>query len=111
MRWFEQGTSNARCIITQFHRPAELKLKRMCRRISSPVCLPNIREFLFLDKEMTRRGSIWKVQKNYKTMDLGLLRAHPSVAFYAVYLLGHRFVGILAKAMAFLCPFLESNAL
>lgn len=27
MRWFEQVTSKPRCSITQFHRPAELKLE------------------------------------------------------------------------------------
>ena len=45
MRGFEQGTSNARCIIIQFHRPAELKLKRNRDRKCFPVCLPDIRDF------------------------------------------------------------------
>ena len=52
MSWFEQGTSNARCIIIQFHRPAELKLKRMCRSVFTPVCSPDIREFFYFDKEV-----------------------------------------------------------
>ena len=38
MRGFEQGASRTRRIITQFHRPAELKLKRMCRSRIAPVC-------------------------------------------------------------------------
>lgn len=33
MRGFEQGTSKARCIIIQFHRPAELKLRRIYKGI------------------------------------------------------------------------------
>ena len=51
MSWFEQGASNARCIIIQLHRPAELKLRRMCRRVFTPVCSPDMREFFLLWKE------------------------------------------------------------
>ena len=47
MRWFEQDTSSARCIIIQFHRPAKLKLRRMDRSAWFPCVLPNMRFFYF----------------------------------------------------------------
>ena len=47
MSWFEQGTSNARCIIIQFHRPAELKLKRMCRSMLLPYVHRTYGSFCF----------------------------------------------------------------
>ena len=57
MSWFEQGTSYVRCIIIQFHRPSELKLKRMYMSGMFPVCSPDIRDFYFEKKEVTHRGS------------------------------------------------------
>ena len=39
MRWFEQDTSNLRCNLTQFHRPAKLKLTRTGR---SGIALPYV---------------------------------------------------------------------
>ena len=47
MRWSEQDTSNPRCIIIQFHRPAKLKLVRICAEGLFPVCSPDIRVFYF----------------------------------------------------------------
>ena len=73
--WFEQGTSSARCIITQFHRPAELKLKRMYTRHAAPVCSPDIREFYFFGKGGASCGAQSKSQSIPKTMDTLQLRA------------------------------------
>ena len=57
MSWFEQGTSNARCTITQFHRPAELKLKRMCRSVCSRMFSERMGVFLFFRAK--GGGALW----------------------------------------------------
>ena len=53
MSWFEQGTSKARRAITQFHRPAELKLKRMGQNSFPPCSYRTRGMFYFLRKAGT----------------------------------------------------------
>lgn len=104
MSWFEQGTSSARCIITQLHRPAELKLKRMYTRHLAPVCSPDIRELLLFKR---RRRQQWNTvhatgffQNDGDPASAGACARSGFSAFA-----GHRFWGFL-KAVAFFCPFL-----
>lgn len=82
MSWFEQGTSSARCIITQLHRPAELKLKRMYTRHLAPVCSPDIRELLlyYSKKGGASNGTQFMQQDFFKTMGTQHLRAPAPVA-------------------------------
>ena len=80
MSWFEQGTSSARCIITQLHRPAELKLKRMYTRHLAPVCSPDIRELLFLKEGGASNGTQFTQQDFFKTMGTQQPRAPAPVA-------------------------------
>ena len=57
MRGFEQGASTARCTIIQFHRPAELKLIRICERYAFPVCSPDIQGFLSWEKRSMKENA------------------------------------------------------
>lgn len=64
MRGFEQGASTARCTIIQFHRPAELKLIRICERYAFPVCSPDIQGFLLLGQGPVFWPGVFRVPKN-----------------------------------------------
>lgn len=92
MSWFEQGTSNARCTITQFHRPAELKLKRILAVCLLPYVLRTYGNFCFW-KEAAHRGSQSKLHTAHKTMDLGFPRAFLPLAVFSACLSDHRFAG------------------
>lgn len=49
MSWFEQDTSNTRRVITQFHRPVKLKLKRTGKKAIPRVPIEH-GVFIFLAK-------------------------------------------------------------
>ena len=64
MSWFEQDTSKARCIIIQFHCPAELKLRRMYRSVCNVSALPHVLTghavFLFEERQV---NALWKMDE------------------------------------------------
>lgn len=57
MRWFEQVTSKPRCSITQFHRPAELKLETVAFFYKMAFDFPYNRSSLY-GFFMQKRGEI-----------------------------------------------------
>ncbi|MBS5725610.1 MAG: hypothetical protein KHW59_07520 [Clostridiales bacterium] len=61
MSWFEQGTSNPRRVIMQFHRPAKLKLKRTAMGFSPACSLPDTRDFYFQRKA---GGVLWIINED-----------------------------------------------
>ena len=110
MSWFEQGTSNARCTITQFHRPAELKLKRILAACLLPYVLEHTGIFV-----LEGGGAPWitveaacSSQNDGSGISAGVFA---SSGLFSMPFGPSFFCGKLLQTMVFFCPFPDNSAL